>query len=38
MDAGKSKHCLNCGNIVEGNFCSNCGQSVHVSRINPKPI
>lgn len=26
--------CKNCGEKVEGNFCSNCGQSIKVNRIN----
>ena len=27
-------NCKNCGHDVEGNFCSNCGQSLKVGRIN----
>lgn len=27
-------NCKNCGHIVDGNFCSHCGQSSKVSRIN----
>ena len=28
------KHCLNCNSIVKGKFCSECGQSINVTRIN----
>ncbi|MEM9390282.1 MAG: DUF3667 domain-containing protein, partial [Bacteroidota bacterium] len=27
-------NCKNCGEIVEGQFCSHCGQSIKVSEIN----
>lgn len=27
-------NCKNCGHSLDGNFCSNCGQSARVSRIN----
>ncbi|GAB2497976.1 DUF3667 domain-containing protein [Algoriphagus taiwanensis] len=27
-------NCKNCGNLVEENFCGNCGQSIKISRIN----
>jgi hypothetical protein len=27
-------NCKNCGNNLEGNFCSNCGQSVKVDKLN----
>lgn len=30
--------CKNCGTTVEGNFCSHCGQSIRVSRINLKNL
>ena len=29
-----SNRCKNCSNDLTGNYCSNCGQSVHTSRIN----
>lgn len=29
-----TKHCANCNNAVKGNFCTECGQSIKVSRIN----
>lgn len=29
-----TKHCANCNNAVKENFCSKCGQSIKVSRIN----
>lgn len=34
----KNTHCLNCHNVVKGNYCSKCGQSVHTSRINIKHL
>lgn len=29
---GKDGNCLNCGAIVPGNYCGNCGQPLHVHR------
>lgn len=29
-----SRHCANCNNVVKENFCSKCGQSIKISRIN----
>lgn len=29
-----SRHCANCNNVVKGNFCNQCGQSIKISRIN----
>ena len=31
-------HCKNCSNPVENNFCSHCGQSVKVERLNTKNL
>ena len=32
------KRCLNCNSIVEGNYCSKCGQPIDSSRINIKHL
>lgn len=32
------KRCLNCNSIVEGNYCSKCGQPIDSSRISPKHL
>jgi hypothetical protein len=29
-----SQKCLNCESVVNGNFCSNCGQKTDIHRIN----
>jgi hypothetical protein len=29
---GKCGNCLNCGAVVTGNYCANCGQALHVHR------
>lgn len=29
-----TKNCLNCNNEIQGNFCSNCGQSTKLHKIN----
>lgn len=29
----ENKHCLNCGSIVNDDYCSKCGQSIYTSRI-----
>ncbi|MEH6827765.1 DUF3667 domain-containing protein [Parasphingorhabdus sp.] len=29
---GKGGNCLNCGAVVTGNYCPNCGQALHVHR------
>lgn len=34
----ENKRCLNCGNIVDDNYCSKCGQSIHTSRIKTSHI
>jgi hypothetical protein len=31
-----SKHCLNCGKAVHGNYCSNCAQKTETHRITPR--
>lgn len=36
MSSSVSNHCLNCGNPVQGNFCTQCGQSISTGRITFK--
>ncbi|WP_165040427.1 DUF3667 domain-containing protein [Dysgonomonas sp. ZJ709] len=33
-----AKHCLNCNNIVKGNYCANCGQSLNETKIGWKSL
>lgn len=32
------RHCLNCNNVLNDNFCSKCGQSARTSRVNAKHL
>ena len=34
----KMKNCKNCKEVVSGNYCSNCGQSVKLRRIDSRYI
>ena len=34
----EEKKCLNCGSIVSGKYCSNCGQNIEIERFNLKKI
>lgn len=38
MSGSKIIHCLNCGTSFHGNYCSNCGQSASVKKLNWKHL